>query len=175
MSFTSYDIDADKKFQSALVRAKAVTSDLTIPLTLISKDFYKSQKAIFMLKGPGQYPDLQDDPPPGRSTKREKVRLGFSVYPILKRTGRLEGSTTIPTHPDAVNQIINRRTLIIGSKVPYGVYHQSDKPRKTKLPMRKFLFIGPESTFATSDQQGRVGRWLNILNSYILKKLGGPL
>lgn len=168
MSFTSYEIDNDKKFQAALVRAKMVTDDLSVPLGLIAKDFYKSEKAIFMLKGPGQYPDL------AASTKIQKERAGFSVYPILKRTGRLEGSVTNPQHPDAINQIINKRTLIIGTTVPYGVYHQSDKPR-TKIPLRKFLFIGPESSFANSDQQGRVGRWLNILNSYVLRKLGEPV
>lgn len=167
MIATSYEIDNDKKFQSALIRAKAVTDDLSVPLGLISKDFYKSERAIFLLKGPGQYPDLKE------STKAQKLRLGFSVYPILKRTGRLEGSVTNPSHPDAVNQIINKRTLVIGSTVPYGVYHQSDAPR-SKIPLRKFLFIGPESRFANSDQQGRVGRWLNILNSYVLKKLGEP-
>ena len=166
--FTSYEIDNDKKFQNALKRAKAVTDDLTIPLTLIAKDFYKSQKAIFMLKGPGQYPDLKE------STKEQKQKAGFSVYPILMRTGRLGESTTNPAHPDAINQIINKRTLIIGSKVPYGIFHQSDAPR-TKIPLRKFLFIGPESSFANDEQQGRVGRWLNIMNSFVLKKLGEPL
>lgn len=164
--FSSYTIENDKAFQAAIARAKAVTDDLRIPLTLISKDFYKSEKAIFMLKGPGQYPDLKE------KTKADKIKGGFSVYPILKRTGRLEGSVTNPTHADAVNQIINKRTLIIGTTVPYGVYHQSDRGR-VKIPLRKFLFIGPESTFANSDQQGRVGRWMNIMNEFVMKKLKG--
>lgn len=168
MSFASYEVDNDNKFKNALVRAKMVTNDLTIPLTLIAKDFYKSQKAIFLLNGPGQYPDLAE------STKEQKARQGFSVYPILKRTGRLADSTTNPSHPDAINQIINKRTLILGTTVEYGIYHQSDKPR-SKIPLRKFLFIGPESSFANSDQQGRVGRWMNILNSYVLRKLGEPI
>lgn len=163
--FTSYKIENDKAFYAAIERAKKVTSDLTIPLTLIAKDFYKSEKSIFMLKGPGQYDDLKP------ATKADKIRNGFSVYPILARTGRLGASVTNPTHPDAINQIVNRRTLIIGTSVDYGVFHQSDRARK-KIPLRKFLFIGPESRFANSDQQGRLGRWMNIMNSFVMKKLG---
>jgi phage gpG-like protein len=173
MNFTSYEVDNDKKFQAAIVRAKMVTDDLTIPLTLIAKDFYKSESAIFMLQGPGQYPDFKKGKD-GRSryAERKLEKHGF-IYPLLMATGRLAGSVTNPEHKDAINQIVNKRTLIIGTKVPYGVYHQSDAPRPI-MPLRKFLFIGPESTFANSDQQGRVGRWLNILNSFILKKLGEP-
>lgn len=172
MSFTSYEVDNDKKFQGALVRAKMVTDDLRVPLTLIAKDFYKSEKTIFMLQGPGGYPDFKKRDGRSKYAEFKLNKYGF-LYPLLMATGRLAGSVTDPTHPDAINEIINKRTLIIGSKVPYGVYHQSDLPRK-KLDQRKFLFIGPESRFATSDQQGRVGRWMNILNSFILKKLGEP-
>lgn len=173
MSFTSYEVDNDKKFHAAIVRAKMVTDDLRVPLTLIAKDFYKSEKTIFMLQGPGAYPDFKkDDSGRSRYAEFKLNKYGF-VYPLLMAKGRLAGSVTDPSHPDAINEIVNKRTLIIGSKVPYGVYHQSDRPRR-KIPLRKFLFIGPESTFATSDQQGRVGRWLNIMNSFVLKKLGEP-
>lgn len=162
--FTSYSIENDAKFRAGLKAAAAAVGDLTIPLTLISKDFYRSEKAIFKLKGPGQYDDLKE------KTKDDKRRKGFSVYPILKRTGRLEGSLTNPTHPEAYNQILNKTILVIGTDVPYGVYHQSDRPRK-KIPLRKFLFIGPESKFATSDQKGRLERWMNILQGYVMQRL----
>lgn len=165
MAFTSYIVDNDRTFQAAIDRARNVTDDLRIPLTLISKDFYKSEKAIFQLSGPGKYPDLAD------STKRQKQKAGFSVYPILKRTGRLEKSLTKPRSSDSINEIINKKVLIIGSKTPYLIFHQSDKPRK-KIPLRKALFIGPEApTFATSDQMGRTERWLNIMNEFVLEKL----
>lgn len=163
--FTSYKIENDAKFRAGLKAAAAAVGDLTVPLTLIAKDFYKSEKAIFMLKGPGQYPDLKE------KTKEAKRRGGFSVYPILKRTGRLGESLTNPTHPDAFNQILNKTTLVIGTQVPYGVYHQSDAPR-FKIPLRKFLFIGPESKFAGSEQRGRLERWMNILQGFVMQKLG---
>jgi phage gpG-like protein len=153
----------DEIFKKKMAKAQKAVDDLRVPLILISKDFYKSQQAIFKLKGPGQYPDLKE------KTKIDKLRNGYSVYPILYRTGRLAKSTLDASHPDAINQIIDKKILVIGTRVPYGVYHQSDAPRR-KIPLRKFLFIGPEAKeFATSDQMGRLKRWTSILDSYVKK------
>jgi phage gpG-like protein len=164
--FTSYSIDNDKAFRSAIARAKQEISDLTIPLKQIGADFYKSEQAIFKLKGPGQYPDLSE-----KYKDQKKKKAGF-VYPILRRTGRLEESVTDPSSSEAIFDIIQKDTLIIGSRVPYGIYHQSDAAR-SKIPLRKFLFIGPEAQrFAFGPLQGRAERWLNILNSFVLKKMG---
>lgn len=159
--FTSYKVDNDRRFREALRAAGEQVSDLTIPLTLIARDFYKSEKAIFSLQGPGQYPDLST------AYKASKLKAVNFVYPILKRSGRLASSVTDPSSSDAINQIINKNTLVIGTKVSYGVFHQSDAPRK-KIPLRKFLFIGPEAPkFATSDQMGRLQRWTQILADYV--------
>ena len=163
--FTSYSVDNDRRFRNALARAQVEVTDLTIPLTLISKDFFKSQKAIWALKGPGQYPDL------AKSTKKKREREGRPYYPILKRSGLLEKSMTDPRDANAIAEIVNKQGLILGTRVSYGIFHQSDRGRK-KIPLRKFLFIGPEAKkFATSDMMGRPERWLNIINSFILEKL----
>lgn len=168
--FTSYKIGNDAKFKAGIARAQAVTEDLRIPLTLISKDFYKSEQAIFMLKSAGQYPDFKNKENGFSDYQIQKLKKWDFDYPLLKASGKLEASLTNPDAPGAVNQIINKRTLIIGTQQDYGIFHQSDRPRK-KIPLRKFLFIGPESSFANSDQQGRVGRWLNIMNDFVVKKL----
>lgn len=176
--FSSYSIENDRIFQAALNKVRKQATDLTIPLTLISKDFYKSERAIFKLKGPGQYPDLSTKPftawwekddelnafYPGGYKEYKEAKYGF-IYPILKRSGALERSVTDPRDANAINQIVNKNTLIIGTKVPYAIFHQSDKPR-SKIPLRKFLFIGPESRFASSEQKGRLQRWISILDSY---------
>lgn len=169
MVATSYIVDNDRKFREALARAKAEVSNLTLPLTLIAKDFQRSEKAIFLLKSEGQYPDLSENYKP-----EKKKAVGF-LYPILKRTGALERSLTTPTDPDTILEIVNQDTLFIGTRVKYAIYHQSDEPRK-KIPLRKFLFIGPEAPrFATSDMMGRPERWLNILNAFVLRKMGAPV
>jgi phage gpG-like protein len=163
--FTSYSVDNDRKFRDALARAAEQVQDLRIPLTLITKDFFRSQRSIWALKSPGQYPDLAP------STKRQRVLHGQPLYPILKRTGALERSMTDPTDPNAVAEIVGKQGLILGTKVEYGIYHQSDRPR-SKIPLRKFLFIGPEAPrFASSEQIGRLDRWMNILNGYVTEKL----
>ena len=46
------------------------------------------------------------------------------------------------------------------------MFHQSDRPR-SKIPLRKVLFIGPEAReFATSEQIGRLERWTSILAEF---------
>lgn len=162
---TAY-IENEKEFMAAIRAAKDEVRDLTLPLTLIARDFYKSEKTIFMLGGPGQYEDLRP------RTKTTKQRLYGRVYPILKATGALERSVTDPTDENAVNQIINRDTLIIGTKLksrkgkPYPIYQQKGAP-EVHLPARPFLFIGPESGFGTDATRGRLERWTGILRGYV--------
>lgn len=164
MAFTSYEVDNDKSFQRAIDRASKTVDDLRVPFALILLDFHQSQKAIFKLRGPGQYPDLS---PKYKIAKQKAV--GF-IYPILKRTGALEKSTTTPNSEGSIAQI-SKKKLTIGTSLPYGVFHQSDAPRD-KIPLRKFLFIGPEAKrFAIKKTAGRTERWLNIMNSFVLKSL----
>ena len=180
MSFTSYEVDNDRAFQNALDRARRVTDNLVIPLILISKDFYKSERAIFRLRGPGKYPDFGGFNPGqkvGNKTRRQiakekKLReVGF-IYPLLKgKTQRLMNSLLQPDAEGSINQILNKKVLVIGTSIPYARFHQGPGARK-KIPERKFLFIGPEAPrFASRQQMGRTERWLNILNDYIMQLL----
>lgn len=163
LGFISYNVDNDRAFRKSVEDAAKKTGDLRVPLTLISKDFYKSEKAIFMLKGRGQYPDIK---PQTKAQKRREV--GF-VYPILKRTGKLARSLTNPVDSYAVNYFEGRTALVIGSEVDYLKFHQTGT---VHMPMRKALFIGPEAKkFASDEQVGRLDRWTNILDAYIKEKV----
>lgn len=169
----SYSVDNDGRFQKAIEAAYEAVGDLSIAFGLIAQDFYKSEQAIWQLGGPGQYPDLGGLKPTAKKTeaaKRAKERRFGFVYPLLKATGFLEQSMTSPSGAGSVCEI-GPSTLILGTTVPYAIYHQSDAPRR-KIPLRKFLFIGPEAVqFATSDQMGRLERWLGILNGVVGAKL----
>lgn len=168
---TSYVIENDRIFAQKLTDAARQVGDLRIPLTLISRDFFRSQRAIWKLKSPGQYPDLADGTGGRSDYKTAKRRAVGFVYPILKREGTLEKSMTNPTDVNAVNQIVNKTELFVGTKVPYGIHHQFGAP-KANLPMRKFLFIGPEAPrFALSAQKGRLQRWIAILEGYVNRVL----
>lgn len=163
----TYGVDNDRKFRNALQRAKDEVADLTLPLGLIAKDFYKSEKAIFKLQSPGQYEDLTP-----RYKPRKLKKAGF-LYPILRLTGRLESSVTDPDDADAIFEIVNKDTLRLGTRVrsKTGVSYPTILQRK-----RPFFFIGPEAPrYATSEMQGRLTRWNNILNGYVLKKMGAEV
>jgi len=180
--FTSYNIENDKLFQKNIDTALKELSDLSTPFKLIANDFYKSEEAIFKLKGPGKYPDFGGFNPskPARFQGewlprkdayrlRKEKEVGFS-YPLLKRTGALMDSVTSPTAKGSFLNI--QKTFVqIGSTIDYGKYHQSDRDRK-KIPQRKFLFIGAESKkFASSEIAGRTARWINTIASYYNKKM----
>ena len=170
--FTSYTVDNDRRFRDAIDRASQVTQDLRIPFGLILKDFYKSEAAIFKLKGPGLYPPFQGPKQANGKTayQNQKIKkVGFD-YPLLVRSGALAASLLGPNNPGSIS-LVTKLSLTFGTSIPYGIYHQSDGAR-SKIPLRKFLFIGPEAPrFATSEQMGRAERWLNYMNDYVLREM----
>lgn len=177
--FTSYSVDNDKRFRNALETASKEIVDFRIPFGQILRDFYRSEQSIFALKGPGKYPPFQNNSKKKVVTTKRAIidtsktpyqlkklkRYGFD-YPLLVATGKLASSLLGPTNPGSIS-FIGQTQLIFGTSVSYGIYHQSDLPRK-KIPLRKFLFIGPEaSRFASSDQIGRYERWIGYINDHV--------
>ena len=179
--FTSYEVDNDKRFQKQLNRALGVLDDLSPVFGEISRDFFKSNKAIFSNK-PGQYPDYIDRTTgtTGADTPyaKRKLRLYGKVYPMLVASGKLRDSLTEPSAPneDTILQI-GKRTMIIGTNVEnskgtkYPLFHQSDKKPRRVMPLRKFLFIGPEAGRYVSSEKGRSERYANIMEKWVLKRL----
>jgi len=178
---TSYILENDKDFQAALDRLAATCTDFRIPFGLISKEFYKSNQKMFKLKSQGLYPDLGGFNPSrivgangetgrDRAKRLKKREVGF-VYPLLVRTGRLASSLVNSSDPETVN-IVTKSSLVLGTDVPYAIYHQSDKPRRI-IPQRKVVFIdgGPLETSRGASTSGRRETWLNIINDYILSKI----
>ena len=160
---TSYIIENDAAFRKALVNATKRVSDLRLAWNLISIDWRRSNRAQFSLKGTGLYPPLSPD------YARQKAKK-FPGAPILVASGRLRDSVTVQSHPDHIN-VITKSGFIFGTKTPYGIFHQSDAPRK-KLPLRKFLFVGPEAPqVARRADAGRLERWLGILDKEVQRQL----
>ncbi len=131
----SFEIKNREALSKALKSAQSNALDLRVPLTLIGRSMFKfSQLEIFNLSGKGQYQDLSP-----AYKKRKQKKFGF-IYPILKAKGRLQASLTELGNPENYFAFPNARTVEWGTKVPYGVYHQSEAPRK-KLPRRPFLLV----------------------------------
>jgi hypothetical protein len=76
-------------------------------------------------------------PPLAPTTILEKQLLGFGDKGILERTGRLRYS--FQGGRDHIYQV-DRQSFVWGSRVPYGIYHQSHLPRR-KLPRRAMIYI----------------------------------
>ena len=166
LGFRSYIVENDEAFARAVLRAGATAKNLRVPFAQIAKDFRKSRTAIFTLqKAPSGWDDLN---PRYKDIKKQQV--GF-VYPILRLTGRLEKSVTDESHPENITRIFPQ-FMHLGTGVPYGRNHQEG----IGVPLRKFLFIGPESVkFANSDITGFPERSLNTLNSFVLRSLGANI
>ncbi|MGR3219394.1 MAG: hypothetical protein ACUZ8H_06190 [Candidatus Anammoxibacter sp.] len=159
----SYIIENDAEFKRAIQDAGKKVSDLRRAWTDISRDWRKSNTAQFSLLGTGLYPPLSPE------YKKRKAKL-FPGKPILVATERLKKSVTSKGSPDHINVIV-KSGFTFGTRVPYGIFHQSDAPRKT-LPLRKFLFIGPEAPqFAKGRSAGRLERWLGILDAEVQRQL----
>ena len=132
-----------RKFQKALGQAVKEVDDLSPVLSTIADRFRQSRKFIFDRNrvSSGQYADLS---PWYKAWKTEEKG---TPYPILLLTGRLKKSITKKGR-DHIEKI-GRKSLILGTKVPYGFDHQKGKGR---MPARPFLFWGPEAPRWTTDK-----------------------
>ena len=171
VGFTSYTVDNDKRLEKKLKAAAKEVDNLRFAMGEIARDWFKSNKAQFSLKGSGQYPELN-----AVYAQKKRKRAGSNL-PILVgakstggRSGRLADSVSGQPNSDSVLKI-GKASLVMGTKVPYGVFHQSDRPRR-KIPLRKFLFVGPEApSSAPSEITGRLERWFAIVDKELERKM----
>lgn len=173
-------VDPDKEIEKALQRAKAAGINLTLPFTLIAKSWFRANRSIFTLKGPGKYPDLGGLTPKAtvseksKKTREERAKqqklmaVGF-LYPLMRREGVLEESLTNPAGSNTVNLILNKNTLIMGTKVAYAFYHQAKGSRK-KMPFRPIVFTGAEQ-IAPTEIRNASTRWINTIDDYMQQVL----
>lgn len=168
---TSYEIENDKEFAADIIKALKAVTDLRFAFGEIVRDWQKSNETIFSLTDSGLYPPLN---PVYARVKKNKA--GGNL-PILVgaaegggESGRLRDSVTKANHPDSIVKI--RKTfMLFGTKTPYGIFHQSDRPRQM-LPQRKFLFIGPEAPrSAVNRGVGRLQRFKTIIEDDVQSQL----
>lgn len=161
-----YKVDPDSSFQKSLNQAYDLTGDLTIPLGLITKRWYQSNKSIFALKGKGKYEDLKP------RTKKFKLRHIGQVYPILLLSGTLAASITEPQDGAAFNEIVNKKILLLGvrtDQIKYARAHQFGNPGNN-LPARPFLLTGAEQV-ANAEQKKSLSIYNSIVQKYIMEVL----
>lgn len=159
----SYAIENDAEFKRQIELAVSKVSDLRFAFKEIQRDWFKSNKAQFSLRGSGQYPALSPQ-------YAEQKRKRYGNKPILVASGRLMKSITGAPNADSIVRI-GKISMILGTRVPHGIFHQSDEPR-FKIPLRKFFFIGPEAPASAPSQiTGRLERFLTILENEVQRQL----
>jgi phage gpG-like protein len=152
----------DKQLQDAIKAARSAVSDLTVPFKLMTDAWFRSNRAIFALKGPGKYADLSE------AYKTQKKRRHGFTYPILRASGNLEDSITKPGDAGSIAQTLNKKTLILGTKVSYGQYLQFGTSR---MPARPFILVGAEQV-APAEINRRRDAWVKMLQDYVMQKTG---
>lgn len=186
----AYIVDPGGEFNASIRDAVKKVGDLTIPFKLMTREWFKSNRSIFDKgrKGPGKYPVLGGINPEAvdrygvsnqekahRAKERETAKYGRPfIYPILVRSGKLKRSMTEPDNPDAVNLIINKSSLILGTSVtdkrnyPYPIALQAGA--SGMYHPRPFVLLGPEQV-AEAPINKRQENWMNILSDYVAKVL----
>ena len=167
-------VDPDKKFQQAINDAINQLDDLTDPFNQMIDEWFKGNKFIFDpgRKGPGKYKDLSE-----KYKKQKKRGWGF-IYPILRASGHLANSMEQKGHPNSITQIVNKKSLILGTDVstedgkPYAQWLQTGTK---KMPARPFVLIGGEQVASPMINKRR-DAWIELLNDWVLqvtkKKVG---
>tara|TARA_Y100001951_G_C11292089_1_gene272887 strand:- start:2054 stop:2668 length:615 start_codon:yes stop_codon:yes gene_type:complete len=191
-----FKVDPKGVFRKALIKAGKKSNDLRTPFRLITQSFYKTNMALFQMKSKGPFKDLsarplyafwlKDDDKaviknngskffPGGYKDLKKKAHGF-IYPILKASGKLEKSLTSPTNPDTIATVLNKTTLLLGTKVesdkgaPYPAFLQFGT---RKMPARPYLVVGTEKGKWAKSQhiQRRKQRWMELLEKYCADSL----
>lgn len=177
-----YEVDPKQKFEKAIKKSLKQLNDLTIPYNLMARSWFKSNVSIFDegRKSKGKYEDLSP------KYKSRKARLLGSPYPILRgfvkekgsparKSGKLADSMTNPSHKDAVNLIVNKKILVLGTKVlskkgaPYARFLHFGT---NKMSARPLALIGGEQV-ATRQVNERRENWIKLLNDFVIQKSKG--
>lgn len=149
-----------REWEKVLQHATDNALDLRVPLTNIARTLFRwTALEIFGLsKSGGKYQDLS---PRYKTAKMKKWKF---LYPILRASGKLEKSITGEGDENTIFRFPDNTTLEWGTSVPYGIYHQSEKPR-TKMPRRPFLII----------TNPRLKEWKTIMEKHLSKSFVKPI
>jgi hypothetical protein len=160
----------DPEFQRIFKETADRVKYMKPALMSIRDDWYRENRTLFKLRGPGKFTDLKD------STKRQKIRaaadgkitgLTRPPYPILlARNGRIQSGLTDKASQYTVNEVTDT-SLTVGIKgEDYFLYQQKGTTRMARHP---FIF----KSRADGDDQwtNQRDRWVKILLGYQARRL----
>ena len=113
----------------------------------VQKDWIKNNRAQFRTKG--VHGSGERWARLSTSYRKWKARH-YPGKPIMRRTDRLWHSLTQPGHPDFVYRT-SLQQMVIGTNVPYAIYHQSQEPRTSELPRRPVVELREDQKLLWSE------------------------
>lgn len=163
-----YDIDRTE-FNFKLKKLLDASKNLAPAFHTIGRMFRQSRKSIFKLKSPGGYYPLS---PRYEQWKKRNPKSKARPFPILKLSGDLEKSVTSVGHPNNVNIVLPRQ-FAFGTNLWYAKYHNSQKKPRRKIPLRMFIFWGPEAPATmrnrTDETKNFHERAIRVLKDFLIK------
>jgi phage gpG-like protein len=173
--------------EAYLREAAKRVSDLRPVLITIASDFYKDNKQLLALKGPGKYPDFKGPKSEGKVTgrraasdeaaremtgltpygRRKLKKWGF-LYPLLKGSGKLLASVTQRGVEGSVFQL-GMTSLVVGTSIEYGIYHQSSEPRKV-MPYRPFVINKDVKGGFYDKWKTQSARWARMIETFMRRR-----
>lgn len=158
----------DEELRKKFNLAYDSVSDLRPVLTLIRESWFKGNRAIFALKGPGKFADLT-----AKYKKRKQLQLGF-VYPILKRRGlastdSLESALTVPDSKHSIARIIGKFSLYVGVNESNDIFRYLYEGT-SKMKARPYIFVGAEQTMPSNyELNNRAKAWNKLIVDYVMQ------
>jgi hypothetical protein len=157
----------DAQVQRAFRALLAESGDARPCFRSIESDWYKTNKMIFTLKGPGQYADLS------AGYKKAKMRfMGTQTpYPILRaKTGSIEAGLTDKGSPYTVREM-TRKTLTLGIQGKnYFPFQQAGSHKHPFIFNSTVTGSGPFGS-AESQTDIQMKRWTNIFVETLKRRM----
>lgn len=129
----SVNIFGDKEFIKLLNQLGGIMSDLRPVFFSLKDDWYKNNKALFTLKGPGKYRPYTGKRDASGNTAYMRWKSKHSIqkkpYPMLKaKNGRIESGTTDENSEYTYKQI-EKQMMALGVKgIIYAGVQQKTRP-----------------------------------------------
>ena len=162
----------DMGFQKKVAAAIKAVKDLRPAFLSITSDWYRDNKQIFMYDKTMNYEPLSDKYKKNKVSKARRLGLKLNAdgKPILRFTGRLETSITVPKSEGSVHEI-TKTHLTLGTEIPYAIYHQSTMARSV-LPYRPIIINSDvKQGNATAVFAKRTKRYTRILDEFVKRQV----
>jgi hypothetical protein len=159
---TTITVDPSGAQGAAFKKALEGIDDLRIPLELIRESWFKGNRSIFAIGGPGKWADLTE------GYKKAKQRKKGFIYPILYSEGVLKNALTVMGDKGSISKLIGKKSLDLGvdpSNKVFGYLHYGT----SKMKARPYVLLGAEQV-APSGLNNRTEAWRKLIIDYVIQK-----